>query len=828
MANERLADMLPFDFMLKNQDKESSIKASPIEKYLESQRKFLCPDQVFVHLDRNIYSPGDTILFKAYVMNRFTGDFGSKSNSLYALLYNEKHVVADSSRFRIEGSGTAGWMVIPENASAGKYHFAAFTSFMQNFDSHDAFQLDLYVHSKRFDTEKVSGMRVKNQKENSKSFLEKNINIPVDDNYFEMTFLPEGGTLVKDLVQRIGFNATGLKGKPVFIEGLLKTNAGSIIDTIRSGEYGPGSFVCSPEKGMYVELIKGGGKNKIWPLPGVSNEGICLGVKPVDNKSFAIEVQSDSYKNDTCIISGAMNSIQVFSQELKLDKKQRIIVETDQLPQGVVTITVFDKDYKPLAERLYYVNADKRLVFNIKPTAEVYGPGQETELAVSVSDYSGNPVDGVFSISVVDSIAGQSGELYSPGIENTLNYHPYLLSNLPSKALVKGFGNLTNGERDLLLLAYGWRKYDWNFNRPDTGSRELINYDFLNIRALNGTKDFITKGLNLITLEGPAIIHLPAGVKGKFSLPLDSLPIGTRFVTLMPDSKNKKKITEASLSVPFNKKYFKSDGLSTPQPLISGDNLNIAPFEGKSFLSDTVIEIAEVKIKAFPGTKKIFQNIYEERFQYADIRSSTPEIIRTSFDLLSIIYKVCLPLRVTDDGVFFPTRGSGTSFFNGTPGVFVVLDGMPLYQNGWRIAKTIPIMDIASVSILLGNQARTFYGLAASGGVIFINTTFHDPTLSNFQASWKSQNKDNNMLIPINIYRGNIEFYSPKKLDIENNPEIQRRSTIYWNSDTYFSGKEPTVIKYINLKHHGPVIITVNGISTNNLSGSGKAKYLVK
>jgi hypothetical protein len=161
-------------------------------------------------------------------------------------------------------------------------------------------------------------------------------------------------------------------------------------------------------------------------------------------------------------------------------------------------------------------------------------------------------------------------------------------------------------------------------------------------------------------------------------------------------------------------------------------------------------------------------------------------------------------------------------------GALIVLDGMPIYSQGWKIAKTIPIDEISSISVLMGNQGRTIYGLEASGGVIFINTMFHDPSLNKLRTEWESQNKNDNLLLPINIYRSNIEFYSPSKFDIDNDPVIQKGSTYYWNPEVYFNGQEPVKIRYSNLKHLGPVLITINGASKNDLIGTGRASYLVK
>jgi len=52
------------------------------------------------------------------------------------------------------------------------------------------------------------------------------------------------------------------------------------------------------------------------------------------------------------------------------------------------------------------------------------------------------------------------------------------------------------------------------------------------------------------------------------------------------------------------------------------------------------------------------------------------------------------------------------------------------------------------------------------------------------------------MLVPIAIYRQNVEFYSPTKLDINTDPLIQNLAIVLWESEVYFNGKEPVKIKY--------------------------------
>ena len=104
MANERIADMLPYDFMPDGTRIDRSDYAeilTPIEKYLLTEQDSRSKDQVFVQLDRNMYKSGDTIYFQAYVRNRFTSEFETNSVSLYAILFDDRQKTIDSSRFKI-------------------------------------------------------------------------------------------------------------------------------------------------------------------------------------------------------------------------------------------------------------------------------------------------------------------------------------------------------------------------------------------------------------------------------------------------------------------------------------------------------------------------------------------------------------------------------------------------------------------------------------------------------------------------------------------------------------------------------------------------------
>jgi len=817
MASERIADMVPFDFMPDGTSPKAAAvfkadtvaTAFSVEQYLSAKQQSSQRDQLFVQLDRNVYKPGDTIFFQAYIRDRFTGNFESKSASLYVLLTNEKKALVDSSRYKIDYSTASGWIPVPVNAENGKYHIAAFTSSMQNSDPVEAFQLDLYVRT-------LTGKR--------QSPLTK-IPDSLTDRYIDLRFLPEGGTFVGGVEQRVGFNATNNLGEPVLVEGLLKNREGNILDTIKSGEYGPGSFKCTARPGLYVELTKGAGAEKIWQLPEPSLTGMSLCVIPVDNHSFAIEIQSNLYDNEIVTVSGTLNMVQFFSQQIKLSQKQRIVVDTGTLPSGVANITLFNKDLRPVAERLIFINNDKRLHFKIQPDEQVVRQGGETELAITVTDGLGKPAEGFFSISVTDSVRGIASDLFAPGIAYTYQYHPGFPGNLPKKVLACGVENLPEAEKDLMLMVYGWTKISWDFKREISDTTRLINYDLLKLKVLySGKKERAGRTLDLISLEGVSTRHLVTDQSGEISLPLDSLSDMTRSVIIMPDVKSKNKATGAMFSIPYNEQYFKSNKLFVTQPVLPVEiNTRVSP-DSYVAMEENTIEIGEVTVIGHQQ-ERVYHDEYEELYQANNVKSLDYEMLWSSTNLETAIRKLTYPFKITSENIYLR---STRSILKGPVPALIVLDGMPLIDQGWPRVNMIPPAEITSLTILESKNGFIRYGEVAQGGVIFINTRSSNPDLAKIRTKWNAQNGNDKMMVPVNIYRPHVEFYNPTRIELEANPLLQSRATVLWKSEVYFGGKDPVKIKYPNLKHPGLVVITLNGVSVDNLVGTGKGRYVVE
>lgn len=116
------------------QDLEASLKRYTFAKQ---------PDDIFLHLDKQVYTPNENIWFTAYLFNR---DTTAVHNVLHCLLVEEpsKKIIL-SERFVIQGSFAGGAIFLPDTLKAGEYRLLAYTRSSISYKSKSVFQQSLTV-----------------------------------------------------------------------------------------------------------------------------------------------------------------------------------------------------------------------------------------------------------------------------------------------------------------------------------------------------------------------------------------------------------------------------------------------------------------------------------------------------------------------------------------------------------------------------------------------------------------------------------------------------------------------------------------------------------
>ncbi len=358
-------------------------RAQNFEKNLQTYANSFSAERIYLHYDKPAYAAGETIWFKAYMMKTIFPSVDSKTVYIDWTDPNGKLLLHTISPIQ---DGTAiGQFEIPEKYKGQYIHVRAYTKWMLNFDSSFLYNKDLKVLS------------------DSIAFPSENIIKP------ELVFFPEGGNLVAGVNNKIAFKANDQYGRPVKISGEIKRADGEIIGQLKEMHDGMGYFYMIPKEGEKFTAFwkdEKGTQHKT-ELPEVSNSGVSMQVVVAGtNRNFQVSVSPQSVSTLTALhIVGTEYEQPVFNitKEVKGGLVGGII-PTQSLPTGILRITVFDNDWKPLAERITFV---KNHDYDFQPTMTVKHWGlnkrARNEIEIEVPD----SLTANLSVAVTDAAIGE-------------------------------------------------------------------------------------------------------------------------------------------------------------------------------------------------------------------------------------------------------------------------------------------------------------------------------------------------------------------------------------------------------------------------------------
>ena len=182
------------------------------------------------------------------------------------------------------------------------------------------------------------------------------------------------------------------------------------------------------------------------------------------NNAAGIDIRvsaSDSVARDFSILA-KLYGMPCSGAQGTLTGQQIVRLPKELFPfQGIVELTLLDGEERPVAERLVYVNPEKRLNITATTDEERYNLRKQGKVRIQVTDAEGNPVRAEVAVSIFDK-----AYLYLPGHENIMS-HSYLSEQIRGDIFNPTYYfDETNADRlyalDLLLMTQGWRRYVWD------------------------------------------------------------------------------------------------------------------------------------------------------------------------------------------------------------------------------------------------------------------------------------------------------------------------------------------------------------------------------
>jgi hypothetical protein len=420
------------------------------------------------------------------------------------------------------------------------------------------------------------------------------LQLPLKKNNLQLGFYPEGGQLVANLDNRVAWEAKLSNGQPVSLTAIVFE--GTVpVDTIQTSGYGIGQFRLKPrpDADYYVKL-KGIVANVMvqqqYVLPTVSGEGVILQAEEaVVEDTLRINIASAVSKR----VAVRIHREGIVMTEVLLNigpYKKLIKVDLTHMPRGLTTMTVYDAQNRPLAERIFFSHYGKQLKLKIEPSSMIYKPREKVHLRLSLNDEGRtDSLLGLVSIACVQS--NRLELLKQSNIENFF----YLEQNLASLPLnPMGKGNYNKRYLEDILLVRGWRRYT-DAHKADGSAYSSPEF----YAQVTRSGKPIKKPVSLMLIGASGIQYLPGDSTGLFQFKNSDLLVMDNKKLHFFINKNEREIFDFEFYDPYRKintYYTKTEYDRHLSPFVWEQTSEVNILKG----AEKVIQLEEVVIRGEP------------------------------------------------------------------------------------------------------------------------------------------------------------------------------------------------------------------------------------
>ncbi len=745
-----------------------AIHAQPIDTLLNDYASNYPREKVYLHFDKPVYAAGETIWFKGYI---FSGNYPSgMSYNFYVDMINPANGEVLQRKFYPIAEGTiSGNIDLPESFKLPAVVIKAYTPLMLNYDQE-------FIYSKI--------IRV----------VAAGANAPAAQRSLPhiLSFLPEGGNFIAGISNNIAFKGTDAYGAPIQFSGEIKDRKGNVVASISPVHDGMGKVSFIPEiDEQYTAIWKDAdGNTYSTELPRPSPYGVNLHLLHIAGHiPFRVERSENvpaSFK--TLNLVAHFNQQVVYKAKIDLStvasKSGQVPVAA--IPSGIVTFSLFDEQWKPVAERIAFVNVeDYQFAANVNViTKDLKKRGYNIVEIEVPEEMSAN-----MSVAVTDAEASSTG-----AYDDNILTHLLLTGDLKGKihAPYYYFSDKNTDRQahlDLVMLTNGWRRYNWEQVLSGTlPPLKIPNQEYLTIKGIQkGGKKTLPDStqLNLYAVTtGPArdflTLHSANGAffeRGLFFY--DTLEVYYQF--------NDKK------AIPYKAKIdLEVDNYMGPMKVKPEDAWKLIPVPDIASYNRAKMVSEELakKIRAQDKTQLLdtvsIKGISRKRFEELD-RTYTSGYF-TGYD--------GYPLDLTNDPMALNSSNIYQYLMARLPGLYVQYsaDSVTLRYRGGQPnvfldqmlvmpedLLYIPVIDVAYVKLF----RPPFYGGPSKGG-----SALSDGGVSGALVVYTKRGSDmpvikefNNMeKVYLKGYSFPKDFYSPDySVKDDSHQQLDVRSTLYWN-----------------------------------------------
>lgn len=426
-------------------------------------------EKPYLHLDNNCYFLGDTIWYKAYLVEAASLRPTAESHILYVELVDpEGHVVERHRQYIGRPDADHGDFALADTLRSGYYELRAYTRWMMNFcvteRPYNRKDRELFYNRQMakdffrdYGTVWSRVVAVYERPEKDGDYSDRQIlprprqrALKPKKPSLNVTFYPEGGNLIAGTQCRIAFEALNEEGEAVNVTGKMEGQ------NIRADFMGRGIFTYDvPEDGKPCATFDYKGTHYRFALPDILQQGLTL---HVDEGNVTLQGRGLSAKH--LKVAFLTRGMLRFLMEVSLDAKGDGTIRYDRslLPTGVCDLVVYDENGNVLADRLFFVNHHdyEQRHIAIEGKKSQYQPYEKGDLTLM-------PPRDVSTLSV--AIRDQRG--MEPSHDDGTPLTDLLLTSDLQGFVARPYyyferdDSLHRARLDVLLMVQGWRRYDF-------------------------------------------------------------------------------------------------------------------------------------------------------------------------------------------------------------------------------------------------------------------------------------------------------------------------------------------------------------------------------
>ena len=702
--------LIPLFIAIPNAPYVDLIDSDTLIERLEKRVKNFPQEKVYVHTDKPIYALGETIWMKTYLVNAATHLVNTPSSMVHIELLDPSGKIKKQLDIKVEDGWDHADILLDKTWATGSYTLRAYTSYMCNYDHDFIFQKSIMIGD------------AFQQIEDS----------PIKHKEAFISFFPEGGNLINGISTAVAFTAVNESGDPLKISGEIYDENGNMISPISTYENGYVWFELVPEKCLNYTLKLLHPLEKEFSLPSSLNKGLSLAVNSHNEEFHLISVRASMGESlDKAFVIAHQRGIPVALIDKFKGQSQVFKISKEEIPDGILHITLFNKDRIPVSERLVYndhrsndINIDVSIPYSY------YGLRSKVDMTIEVTDTEGSPLGGNISVSVTDRYKVPQSE-YGLNIENYLLMYSDLSSSdsEPGTYLINSAKN--QYMQDLILMTHGWRRFRWD-EIIDDSEPELLHppkSGFDIVGSISKDKKPLKTDLTLSFIsEDLQVLETKSDKSGVFNLFEVDIRDTTDIVVQANDKKNKK-IKKADVS------------LQLENPIsIKGDNVHSYSIDIESWSTylntalenarldsfyqvDFTIDLEEVTVRSTRAD--LNRKLNKER--NIPYREYDNRLLLDSMRFIQPYYTVFDIVRLSVPGVeVVGTPGvnqefiiRGRSSFALPAGATVLVNGVP---SSTGTVNALRAADIQFIDVLKGPAKTALYGRLGGTGVVAIYT----------------------------------------------------------------------------------------------------------